>query len=162
MKSLIKRISPKIAIKRLSTYFKMLKNRSRYYSIIESLSESGEIEKIGFNRIGKNLYIGINLDPTLLRPDYFDDESRNSAELKFISEKLKKYADFLNKQGILDYSIADYDRVYDKSDYYGYVVEIRFNDKDLNRSDLYYGIAYFASLLLLLSGIVWLTLKLAI
>ncbi len=53
----------------------------------------------------------------------------------------------MNKEGILDYSIADYDRVYDKKDYYGYIVEIRFDDRKINKSNLIHGIIYFSSVL---------------
>lgn len=146
-------LSPKIAYNKITTYISEIRKKSKYYSILDSLDKSEKFKDIGFQKIGKNLYVGIDLDPTLLRPDYFDDEARNSAELKFISEKLKKYTDFMNKEGILDYSIADYDRVYDKKDYYGYIVEIRFDDRKINKSNLIHGIVYFSSVLAIATAV---------
>ena len=48
------------------------------------------------------------------------------AELRFVSDKLKRYTDFLQKEGILDVISADYERV-KTEDYYGYIVQIKLN-----------------------------------
>lgn len=149
-------LNPKVAYNKIKSYMSVTKNRKKYNSIVDSLEREGKIQEIGFSKVGKNLYVGIDLDPTLLRPDFFDEEARGSAELKFVSEKLKKYTDFLNKEGILDYSIADYDRFYDKKDYYGYIVEIKFNDKLIKKEDLRYGIVYIVSAIAVLSSLAWL------
>ena len=89
-----------------------------------------------------NLYLGIDLNPELL---LYSDTSQETVELRLIGEKMKKYTDFLTKEGILDAVNVDYDRV--KSDaYYGYVLQIKYNFTKYQRKKFIYDVAYLASL----------------
>ena len=133
---------PKKIWKSLLLGVEEIRRFKRYQVILTSLKEEGELDKMKI-RLDKNwkLYVGIDLNPELL---LYSDNSQESVELKFISEKLKHYTDFLSKNGILDVIKADYDRILTK-DYYGYVVEISFTSK-FNKSKFIYDIAYFSIL----------------
>ncbi len=148
-------LNPKNVIFDIGKFSRILRNRKRYSKILDSLNSDGKLKAIGLKKEGDNLYIGINLNPELL---IYNDETQESAELKFISDKLKAYTDFLQKEGILDSVIANYDRV-KTDDYYGYVVQIKFDMRDYSRSKYIYSIAYFPSIVIILSAIVGIILR---
>ena len=121
-----------------------LSRNKTYNKILMELFEAGKISEIGFQMDESlNLYVGVNLNPEML---IYGDTSQESAELKFVSEKIGKYTDFLTKEGILDYVKVDYDRV-KTDDYYGYILKISYDFKKYSRKKLTRAIIYFASLL---------------
>jgi hypothetical protein len=121
-----------------------LSRNKTYNKILMELFEAGKISEIGLRMDESlNLYVGINLNPEML---IYGDTSQESAELKFVSEKIGKYTDFLTKEGILDYVKVDYDRV-KTDDYYGYILKISYDFKKYSRKKLTRAIIYFASLL---------------
>ena len=121
---------------------------SKYKKIIFELQDAGKLEAIGFSVDDKgNLYLGINLNPELL---LYSETSQESVELKMISEKMKKYTEFLTKEGILDSIKMDYDRVQDET-FYGYILQISYNFKKYRRNSLVYSLAYFGTILTLLA-----------
>jgi hypothetical protein len=155
MKKLLSIINPKNVISDIQKFTKILRNQKRYSRILNILDQEGKLKSIGLKKEGDRLYVGINLNPELL---IYNDETQESAELKFISDKLKIYTDFMQKEGILDSVIADYDRVKD-DDYYGYVVEIRFDTRDYSRSKFIYALSYFPTIAISISAIVALILR---
>ena len=155
MKKLLSIINPKNVISDIQKFTKILRNQKRYSRILNILDQEGKLKSIGLKKEGDRLYVGINLNPELL---IYNDETQESAELKFISDKLKIYTDFMQKEGILDSVIADYDRVKD-DDYYGYVVEIRFDTRDYSRSKFIYALSYFPTIAISISEIVALILR---
>ena len=88
--------------------------------------------------------MGINLNPELL---LYSDTSQESVELKMISEKMLKYNDFLTKEGILDVITVDYDRI-KSEEFYGYILQIRFNDREFSKKEVIWGISYLSVLFL--------------
>jgi hypothetical protein len=121
-----------------------LSRNKTYNKILMELFEAGKISEVGLRMDESlNLYVGINLNPEML---IYGDTSQESAELKFVSEKIGKYTDFLTREGILDYIKVDYDRV-KTDDYYGYVLKISYDFKKYSRKKLTGAIIYFASLL---------------
>jgi hypothetical protein len=155
MKKIIAQINPKNVISDIGKFSRILRNRKRYSKILDSLNDEGKLKAVGLKKEGDKLYVGINLNPELL---IYNDETQESAELKFISDKLKVYTDFLQKEGVLDSVIADYDRV-KTDDYYGYVVQIRFDMRDYSRSKYIYSLVYFPSIVIILSAIVGIILR---
>ena len=136
-----------------------LSRNKTYNKILIDLFERGKISEIGLKMDESlNLYVGINLNPEML---IYGDTSQESAELKFISEKLGKYTDFLTKEGILDYIKVDYDRV-KTTEYYGYILKISYDFKVYSRKKFIGAIIYFillfsisiSSVLALLSWII--------
>jgi len=124
---------------------------SKYKKIIFELQEAGKLEAIGFSVDSNgNLYLGINLNPELL---LYSETSQESVELKMISEKMKKYTEFLTKEGILDSIKMDYDRAQDDT-FYGYILQISYNFKKYKRNSLIYGLSYFGTLLAVLITLV--------
>lgn len=120
-----------------------LSRNKTYNKILMELFEKGKITEIGLRMDDSlNLYVGINLNPEML---IYTDTSQESAELKYISEKLGKYTEFLTKEGIIDYIKVDYDRV-KTSDYYGYILKISYDFKVYSRKKLTSAILYFASI----------------
>jgi len=120
-----------------------LSRNKTYNKILTELFEKGKISEIGLRMDeSMNLYVGINLNPEML---IYTDTSQESAELKYISEKLGKYTDFLTKEGIIDYIKVDYDRV-KTLDYYGYILKISYDFKVYSRKKFTRAILYFASL----------------
>ena len=93
------------------------------------------------------MYIGIDLNPELL---LYSDTSQESVELRLISEKMKKYNDFLTKEGILDSIKVEYERVQNDS-FYGYILQIGYSFKNYKRSDLVYDISYYSIIVGLLT-----------
>ena len=124
---------------------------SKYKKIIFELQEAGKLEAIGFSVDSNgNLYLGINLNPELL---LYSETSQESVELKMISEKMKKYTEFLTKEGILDSIKMDYDRAQDDT-FYGYILQISYNFKKYKRNSLIYCLSYFGTLLAVLITLV--------
>ena len=115
-----------------------LQRLSKYKSILDELEAEDKLQKMGFNRDNDKLFVGVNLNPELLM---YAGESLDSAELKFVSDAMLKYTNFLQKEGILDVIKADYERVYNE-DFYGYVVEISFDFKAYVKKKYIYDIAY--------------------
>ena len=118
-----------------------LKYFAKYKEIVFDLERSGKLTGMGFS-IDKeaNMYLGFDLNPELLT---YDIENRESAELKYIREKLKIYTDFITREGLLDSIKMDNDRVY-TVDYYGYVLRISYDFKNYTKRKLYYAIGYFS------------------
>jgi hypothetical protein len=144
-----KYIHPIEIIKNFKQSSKIRKNKKRYLDILTSLDEEGRLKDIGLSKEGEFLYVGVNLNPELL---IYDDNSRESAELKFVSDAMKKYTDFLQKEGVLDSVIADYERTQNDS-YYGYVVQIKFDMRRYSKWDYRYPVIYFSSISLILAAI---------
>ena len=120
-----------------------IQSNRRYVSILNELDADNKLKDIGFVRKENDLFVGVNLNPELL---LYTDDSRESVELKFIADYTRKHNKFLENEGILDSVKADYERVYDQSDFYGYIVRISYNSK-LNRKDLVYGLSYVGVIL---------------
>jgi hypothetical protein len=136
---------PAQVISRLKEYRKIIGYRKKYENILSELDQTGKLEEAGFLKKENYLLIGINLNEQLLT---YDELTIEPAELRFVSDKLKKYTDFLQKEGILDVISADYERV-KTEDYYGYVVQIKFEDSKFNKGDYVYCILYLISLFIL-------------
>jgi len=142
-----KYINPIKVYKSLQENIEDLLLYSKYKKIILELQETGKLETVGFSVDSNgNLYLGINLNPELL---LYSETSQESVELKMISEKMKKYTEFLTKEGILDSIKMDYDRVQDDT-FYGYILQISYNFKKYKRRSLIYGLSYFGTLLAVL------------
>jgi hypothetical protein len=62
-----------------------------------------------------------------------------------IGEKMRKYTDFLTKEGILDFVKVDYDRIQTET-YYGYILQVRYDFKKYRRGSFIYGISYFLAI----------------
>lgn len=121
-----------------------LSNYSKYKSIVFDLEKEGKLKEIGLSHDSDgNLYLGIDLNPELL---LYSDTSQETVELKLISEKMKKYTDFLTKEGILDAVNVDYDRIKTDS-HYGYILQIKYNFKKYRRKKFVYDVSYFVGLL---------------
>ena len=142
---ILQKINPVWVIKSIRRNLAEIKKHKTYRKIIYDLNELGKLEEIGF-RVDENanLYLGINLNPELL---LYSDTSQESVELKMISEKMLKYNDFLTKEGILDVITVDYDRV-KNDEFYGYVLQIKFDDRNFKRGELIWGISYLSALTL--------------
>jgi hypothetical protein len=121
-----------------------LKYYNKYKGILRELEESNKLKEMGISHNAGKLYLGIDLNPELL---LYSEESQNQVELNFISEKMRRFTDFFQKEGILDVIKADYDRV-QTTDYYGYVVQIEFDFKRYKKSKFKYAIGYFSSILM--------------
>lgn len=110
---------------------------NRYKKILEELEEDGKLDSIGFKKEGDKLFVGVDLNPELLM---YTEESQESVELKFVSDSMKKYTNFLQNEGILDSIQADYERIYNE-DFYGYIVQISYSKK-YNPSKFKYDIGF--------------------
>lgn len=124
---------------------------AKYSKILEDLDKEGKLKRMGFRKEESTLFIGVNLNPELLM---YTEDSKESVELKFVSDSMKKYTDFLQNEGILDVIKAEYERVATE-DFYGYVVLIRFDYKNYEPKKFRYDLGYFAGLgLITLGGII--------
>lgn len=132
-----------------------LKYYKKYKNILKELEESNRLKEMGMTHISGKLYLGIDLNPELL---LYSEESQNQVEVNFVSEKMRRFTDFFQKEGILDVIKADYDRV-QTSDYYGYVVQIEFDFKKYKKSKFRYAIGYFSTLMILLASSLYLILR---
>lgn len=137
-------INPKLVIKSLVASIKDLAYFKKYKSILNELERDNKLKKIGFTKVDDKLFIGVNLNPELLM---YTDDSQESVELKFVSDAMRKYTDFLQNEGILDSISADYERVYNDT-FYGYIVQIRYKFKNYDKSKMIYDISYLSILLL--------------
>lgn len=142
---ILQKINPIWVVKSLQKNLNEFRKHQTYKKIIYDLNAAGKLEEIGF-RVDPdaNLYLGINLNPELL---LYSDTSQESVELKMISEKMLKYNDFLTKEGILDVITVDYDRI-KSEEFYGYVLQIRFNDREFSKNEVIWGISYLSVLFL--------------
>lgn len=150
---ILDKLNPIKVYKSLFDNIEDLVNYFKYKKIVFELNKDGKLEKVGLTMDSSaNLYIGIDLNPELL---LYSETSQESVELKLISEKLKKYTDFLTKEGILDSIKMDYDRI-KNDDYYGYVLQITYDFKKYRKISFIYSISYFLSILgLILSGAIY-------
>ena len=64
---------------------------------------------------------------------------------------MKKYNDFLTREGLLDSVNVDYERVKTDS-YYGYVLQIKYDFKKYRRRKFVYDILYSLAVLLVVYG----------
>jgi hypothetical protein len=145
-------ISPAKVFHSLKAGLEDLSNHSRYKAIVSDLEKDGKLDAIGLSHDSDgNLYLGIDLNPELL---LYSDTSQETVELRLISEKMKKYTDFLTKEGILDAVNVDYDRVKTDS-HYGYVLQIKYNFKKYRRRKFIYDIVYLASITIAIVISVW-------
>lgn len=119
-----------------------------YSKILDELEREGKLERIGFKKEGSELYVGVNLNPELLM---YTEDSKESVELKFVSDATKKYTKFLQNEGILDVIKADYERVFN-DDFYGYIVQISYEYKNYDARKFRYDIGYLAGLSLIAIG----------
>lgn len=148
-------IYPKRVFNSLILALKEKQYFKKYSSILDDLEREGKLKTLGFRKEDSMLYIGVNLNPELLM---YTDDSKESVELKFVSDAMRKYTDFLQNEGILDVIKADYERVFTE-DFYGYVVQIKFDYKKYKPSKFKYDIGYFATMsVITICGII-LTLK---
>lgn len=120
-----------------------LRKKKKYVSIVKELHDAGKLEEVGLKvDESMNLYVGVDLNPELL---FYSDISQEPVELKMIGEKIKKYTDFLTKEGILDSVKVDYDRV-KSEEYYGYILRISYNFVHYTDYKYFYAISYFSVL----------------
>ncbi len=148
MKKLISYINPVSSYRMFKKSTSELLRYLKYSKILTEIDEEGKLKEAGI-RLEKNLmYVGVNLNPDLLK--YTDGIEQESVELRFVSESMKKYTDFLEKEGILDAISADYERVYNK-DFYGYIVQIKFKMSIYKKSRFIYDSIFLSSILALTS-----------
>jgi hypothetical protein len=131
-------IYPGLVYKSLTSAIEDLNYHKRYKTILDELEDENKLEKLGIRKEGAKLFIGVNLNPELLM---YTEDSQESVELKFVSDAMKKYTDFLGKEGILDSIKADYERVFN-DDFYGYVVQISYSYRSYKKSKFKYDIGY--------------------
>jgi len=145
---MIKYINPIHLYKLFKSAVTDLYKYNTYRDILMTLYSSGELERIGFkNDKQYNLYVGVDLNPELL---LYADTSQESVELKMVTDKMKRYNDFLLSNGILDSIKVEYDRV-KEDDYYGYIIKISYNFTDYTRFNFIYPPAYATFLASLIS-----------
>lgn len=138
MKKIINKLNPVVVFKSLVSTIKELIRYRKYSSILKELDADGKLKDNGI-KLEKNLmYVGVNLNPELL---LYGGDSQESVELKFVSEAMRKYTDFLEKEGILDAISADYERILN-DDFYGYLVQIKFKMTKYKLSNMLYDICY--------------------
>ena len=142
----IKDFNPKKVYQDLIDCVTELKHHQKYKKIIFGLQESKKLEEVGLSvDEDANMYIGVNLNPEMLM---YTDTAKESVELRLISEKMKKYTEFLTQEGILDSIKMDYDRI-QTADFYGYVLQITFDYKKYSKKKFNFSIGYFAVITLL-------------
>jgi hypothetical protein len=143
---ILNKINPIRVFKDLRENIDDLLKYQKYKKIIYELNNSGKLEQVGFSvDEDANLYIGINLNPELL---LYSETSMESVELRLVSEKVKKYTEFLTNEGILDSIKMDYDRVKEEN-YYGYILQISYAFKKYKKKNMIYDISYFSIISLL-------------
>jgi len=133
-------INPKLVIKSLTSALEDISYFNRYKSILSEIESDGKLKKLGLIKRGHDILVGVNLNPELLM---YTEDSQESVELKFVSDAMKKYTDFLEKEGILDSIKADYERVL-SDDFYGYVVKISYKYRSYVKKKFIYDIAYLS------------------
>lgn len=134
-------INPKLVIKSLNSALEDLSYLKRYKLILSEIESEGKLKKLGLTKRGDDILVGVNLNPELLM---YTEDSQESVELKFVSDSMKKYTDFLEKEGILDSIKADYERVFSE-DFYGYVVRISYKQRSYIKEKFIYDIVYLTT-----------------
>ena len=148
-------IYPNRIWKSLKSDIKELQYYKKYKTIVDELEASGRLKEMGMSHLDGKLYVGVDLNPELL---LYSEESQNQVEINFITEKMRRYTDFLQKEGVLDVIKADYDRV-QNSDYYGYIIQIEFDFKKYEKFKFRYSIGYFSTLLIVSISSLYLILR---
>ena len=148
---MINYINPIVQYHNLVNSIDDLSKFKKYKEIVLSLVRVGSLDRIGLSADeGGNMYLGIDLNPELL---LYSETSKETVELKMISEKMLKYTDYLTKQGIIDFIKVDYDRV--KNDtFYGYVIQIGFNFTKYTKAKFAYSIGFFLFIISVLSTLI--------
>jgi hypothetical protein len=148
---MINYINPIVQYHNLVNSIDDLSKFKKYKEIVLSLVRDGSLDRIGLSADeGGNMYLGIDLNPELL---LYSETSKETVELKMISEKMLKYTDYLTKQGIIDFIKVDYDRV--KNDtFYGYVIQIGFNFTKYTKAKFAYSIGFFLFIISVLSTLI--------
>lgn len=148
---MIKHLNPIVQYNNLVNSIDDLSKFKKYKEIVLSLVRDGSLDRIGLSADESgNMYLGIDLNPELL---LYSETSKETVELKMISEKMLKYTDYLTKQGIIDFIKVDYDRV--KNDtFYGYVIQIGFNFTKYTKAKFAYSIGFFLFIISVLSTLI--------
>ena len=141
-------IYPSRVLNRYREYSKIRKYRKIYIKIVDNIESTGNLQEMGITRQNKFLLLGINLNEQILT---YDELTIEPAELRYVGDKLKKYTDFLQKEGILDSIFVDYERV-KTEDYYGYIIQIKFEDRKYNQRDYIYSVSYLFGIPTLIIG----------
>ncbi len=147
-------IYPNRVYKSLKLALKEKVYAARYASILNDLEREEKLKRIGFRKDGNKLFFGVNLNPELLM---YTEDSKESVELRFVSDATKKYTDFLQNEGILDSIKADYERVFTE-DFYGYIVQISYDYRNYLPKKFKYDIGYFIGLSAIVIGGILITL----
>jgi hypothetical protein len=142
MKKVRKFILPHLVWQILSKSIEELNYFRKYLKILSDLKEDGSLDKLGI-RLEQNgeMFIGVNLNPELL---IYELDAQEPVEMRFLTEAMKKYTDFFTRMSVIDYIMADYERV-KTEDYYGYVVKLYFNFKFYSKFNIIYSAAYFVT-----------------
>ena len=143
-------ISPARIIKSLNSGITDLGNFYKYRDIIKELEKDGKLKELDLTTDSDgNMFLGVNLNPELL---LYSDTSQESVELKLIAEKMKKYTDFLTKEGILDAVTVDYERI-KTEDHYGYILRIKYAFTKYKKKTMIYDASYLIALSLIIIGV---------
>lgn len=148
-------LNPIVIVKSFLNSLTELKYFNKYRKIIEELEYNGSLDKMKIIREGDYLLIGIDLNPELL---IYEEGTIESAELKLVAERMKKYSAFFEREGILDSIKADPERI-KNDDYYGYLINITFNFKKHDSSRFRYCISYIAGIFLILTTVISLLIR---
>lgn len=141
MSKLRKYILPHLVYSSFSKAVEELNYFRKYKKILSGFEEDGTLKQMGIRlEDDGTMFFGVNLNPELL---VYEMDSQEPVEMRFLTDAIKKYTDFFSKMSVLDYMIADYQRVKNE-EYYGYVVALSFNFKNYTKTKLIYDISYMA------------------
>ncbi len=142
-------ISPARILKSLNDGITDLANFNKYKDIVKELKKDGKLKELELTTDDDgNMFLGVNLNPELL---LYSDTSQESVELKLIAEKMKKYTDFLTKEGILDVVTVDYERV-KTEEHYGYILRIKYAFTKYRKKTMIYDASYLILLSVIALG----------
>lgn len=149
-------IHPILIFKSLKECLIELEHYKKYKSIIAELEQNGSLDRMKIVKEDDYLLIGVDLNPELL---IYAEDAIESAELRMVADRMKKYSVFLQKEGILDSVKANHERI-KSEDYYGYLINISFDFKKYSKFKLRYSISYFIGLFLIITTLIGLVIKL--